>query len=124
MIDRVLERTGSTVWAWGPMNKAVAQSVLLYGSKIWVVTREMIKFLTAFYHRAVRRITGIMEKRGAGGEWEYPSVYEAMDSAGLHPIGVYIKRQKTTIAERAACRPVYAFCTEAERMMGTIRMVR
>ena len=33
MITRVLERTGSTVWAQGAMYKVVAQSVLLYGSK-------------------------------------------------------------------------------------------
>ena len=34
------------------MYKVVAQSMLLYGSNIWVVTGEMIKVLTAFQHRA------------------------------------------------------------------------
>ena len=63
-------------------------------------------------------------KRGAGGEWEYPEVEEAMESSGIHPIGVYTKRRQTTIAERVDCRPVNALCTEAERMPGTIRMVR
>ena len=47
-----------------------------------------------------------------------------MDSVGIYPIRVYIKRQKTTIEERVACRPVYAPCTEAERMPGKSRMVR
>ena len=51
---------------------------------------------------------------GAGGEWEYPTVEEVMDSIGLHLVGVYIKRRKTTITERATCQPVYALCTEAE----------
>ena len=46
-----------------------------------------------------------------------------MDSVGIHPIRVYIKRQKTTIEDRVACRPVYAPCTEAERMPGTSWMV-
>ena len=52
MVVRVLERTGSTVWARGEMYKAVAKLVLLYGSKIWVVTREILKVLTGFHYRA------------------------------------------------------------------------
>ena len=47
-----------------------------------------------------------------------------MDATGVHPIGVYIKRRNTTISERAACCPIYALCTEAERMPGTNRMAR
>ena len=74
------------------MYKAVAQSVLLYGSEIWVVTGDMLKVLAGFHHQAAQRITGMTEKRGAGGDWEYPAVVEAMESAGLHLIGVYTRR--------------------------------
>ena len=63
------------------------------------------------------------ENRGARVEWSYPEVEEAMDSTGLHPIRVYINRRQKKTPERVACRPVYALCTEAERMPGTIRMV-
>ena len=45
---------------------------------------------------------------------------EAMEAAGLHPIGVYIKRQQITIEERMEFRPIYALCTEAERMPGNM----
>ena len=45
MILRVLERTGATVRAQGSMYKAVAQLVILYSSKIWVVAGEMLKVL-------------------------------------------------------------------------------
>ena len=62
----------------------------------------MLKVLTAFHHRAARQITGMTEKRGAGGEWEYPAVNETMDAAGFHPIEVYIKIWKTTISESVA----------------------
>ena len=62
---RVLERTGSTVWARGEMYKAVAKLVLLYGSKIWVVTGYMIKVLTGFRHSAAQRITGMTAKSEA-----------------------------------------------------------
>ena len=47
-----------------------------------------------------------------------------MDSADVHPIGVYIKRWQTTIADRVSCQPVYALFAEAQRIPGTIRMVR
>ena len=124
MIVRVLERTGATVWARREMYKAVAQSVLLYVSKIWVVTGEMLKVLTAFHHRAAQRITGMTAKRRAGREWEYLAVDEEMNAAGIHPIGVYIKGRKTNIAERVACRPVYSMCTDTEHILGTIWMVR
>ena len=93
MIARVLERTGAILRAQGEMYKALALSVLLYGSKSWVVIGEMFKVLTKFHYRAVRRITGTTAKHGADSEWDYPVVEEEMDSAGLHPIIVYIKRQ-------------------------------
>ena len=40
MVARVLERTGATVWSLGAMYMTVAQLVLLYGSKRWVVTEK------------------------------------------------------------------------------------
>ena len=111
MIYRVMERAGATVWSQIEMCNVVVQSVLLYGSKIWVVTGEMLKVLTVFHHWTARRMTGMTgmmgmtgmtAKRRAGREWEYPPVEEAMDAAGIHPIGVYIKRQHTTIMDRVA----------------------
>ena len=98
--------------------------MLLYGSKSWVVTGEMLKVQAGFHHREARRITGMTAKRGAGLEWEHPLIVEEMETAGLHPIGLYIKRRRKTIAERVYFRPIYALCTEAERMMGTSRLVR
>ena len=83
----------------------------------------MIKFLEGFHHWAARRITGLTEKLGAGREWKYPPVVDAMESAGIHPIGEYIRRRQATIAERVAFRPLYELCTEAERIPGTICMV-
>ena len=64
------------------------------------------------------------EKRGSGKEWYYPALEEAMDAAGLHPKGVYIKRWQTTIAYRVSCCPIYEIFTEAEHMPGTIWKVR
>ena len=71
--------------------------MLLYGNKSWVVTGEMLKVLDGFHHWAARRITGMILKRGAGGEWGYPSAVKSMEAAGIHPIGVYIRRRQATI---------------------------
>ena len=76
----------------------------------------MIKFLEGFHQWAAQWITGMTEKRGAGGEWEYPPVVEEIKAMGIHPIGVYISRRQATIAERAACRPIYELCKEAKQM--------
>ena len=58
----------------------------------------MLKGLVRFHHQVARRITEMIAKRGAGVEWGYLSLEKAMEGAGIHPIGVYIKRYKTTIA--------------------------
>ena len=47
-----------------------------------------------------------------------------MDASGLHPTGEYIRRRQAIIAEEVACRYIYEICVKAERMPGTIRMVR
>ena len=70
MIARVVEIAGATVQSRGEMYKAVSQSVLLYVRKIWVMTRDMLKVVTEFYHQAAQQITGMTAKRRAGGEWE------------------------------------------------------
>ena len=84
---------------------------------------DMLKFLEGFHHRAERRITGMTAKCGAGGEWEYPYVVDAMEYLGLHPIGVYTRRRQATISERVACRPIYEIYMDTEQTPGTIRMV-
>ena len=100
MLARVIKRTGAMIRARGEMYKAVERSVLLYSSKSWLMTGEMLKVLTSFCHRAARWITGITDKYGACGEWEYPLVEEEMEVVGIHPIGVYINRRQVIIAER------------------------
>ena len=53
-----------------------------------------------------------------------PPVVAKMETAGLHPIGEYIRRRQATIAEKVACRPIYELCIKVKRMPGTSRMVR
>ena len=57
--------------------------MLLYVSKSWVVTGDMLKFLEEFHYWASMQTTGMMATRGAGGEWEYTLVVAATEAAGL-----------------------------------------
>ena len=84
---RVMAKTGATVRSRGMMYKAVSQSVILYGSEIWVKKGDMLKVLEVFHHQVARRITGMTATRWSGGEWEYPPVAASIEAAGLHPIG-------------------------------------
>ena len=124
MILRVLMKTGAIVWVRGMMYKAVAQAVLLYGRKRWVVTGAMFKFLGWFHHSAAIRITGMTGKNVADGEWEYPLVAAALEAAGLHPIQEYIWIWQATIAAQVECHPIYELCTKAERRPGTSWVMR
>ena len=107
MIERVLAKTGETVWARAMMYKAVDQLVLLYDSENWVVTGEMLNFLEGFQHREARRITGITATHGAVKKWGYSPVVAGLKTAGLHPIMEYIRRRRSIIAEILACLPIY-----------------
>ena len=60
MVGKVVTNTVETVRARGMLQKAVVQSVLLYGSKSWVVTGDMIKVLDGFHNRVARMSTGVM----------------------------------------------------------------
>ena len=81
----------------GMMYKALEQSVLLYDSNIWVVTKDMLKVLEGFHHRTARRITGIMATCGAGRDCKYPLVVLTMEAVGIHHVREYIRRRKATI---------------------------
>ena len=102
MIERVLENRGARVRPRGMIYIAVDQSVLLYSSVSWAVTGLTLKVLEGFHHPAARQITGTTATCGAGGEWEYPPVVEAMEAAGLHPIMEFIRRRQATIEEKVA----------------------
>ena len=63
--------------------KAIVHSVLLYGRDIWLMMRAMLNVLEVFHHRSARHIVGMMVQRTASGEWEWPAVADALETAGL-----------------------------------------
>ena len=105
------------------MYKALAQSVILYGSESWVVTGDMLKVLKVFHHYVARRIIGMTDTLRSGREWEYPPVMTEMEAVVLHPLREYMCRQQAIIPENVAWRPIYELCVEMDWLPGTIQMV-
>ena len=79
-------KKGATLRPHVMMYKEETQSVLMYVSDSWLATKAMLKVLEGFHHRAARQITGMIEKRVADGDWEYPPVVAALESAVSNPI--------------------------------------
>jgi hypothetical protein len=59
MVCRILSSEDASPKVTGTFYKTIVQSVLLYGSESWVLTKPMIRKLTSFHRRCARYITGI-----------------------------------------------------------------
>ena len=81
----MLGKMGAPIKTHAMMYKAVLQAVLLYGSKIWMVTYAMVTVLEGFYHRISGRVVGMTESKGESGEWEWASVNVSLDTTGIFP---------------------------------------
>ena len=63
--------------------KAMVQTVLIYGSEIWLVTGEVLKVLRVFHHQVDRLIAVKMDLSTVYREWEWSPVAYAMDISGI-----------------------------------------
>ena len=61
MVSKVLDNMGVIVRVGTMMYNAVVHTVLLYGSKIWVIMEAMMKVLEEFRHSIARRIMRNMD---------------------------------------------------------------
>ena len=59
MVAKVVTKARSMVRVRGIIYMPFIQTVLLYGSTMWVVTGEMLKLLEGHHHWSARRIAGI-----------------------------------------------------------------
>jgi hypothetical protein len=119
-ISRILARDGATPRVSGMFYKAVVQSILLFGSETWVVTKPILQALEGFHKRVARRLSGKTPYLcQATGEWIYPPIDKALEEVGLWPIEKYIEKRQNTVADYVATRPIFELCTEAEWQSGS-----
>ena len=68
MLAKVLVKTGAPIKSWVVKYKAVVQ-----------VTDVMMTVLEGFYHRNSRQIVVMTEIKGDNWEWEWDSIYAALE---------------------------------------------
>ena len=107
MLAKVLGEMVSSMKSQSMMYKALVQTVLLYGSEIWVVTDTMMTVLEGFHHRIARCVLGITARWGNGGEWEWASVDAKLEATGIWLIREYMRRGQATISEYFTWSPIY-----------------
>ena len=83
-----------------------------------MVTPKTERALSAFLHGAARRLTGRQPRREKDGEWQYPSLEEAMEEALLTDIRTSILRRQNTVAQYIATRPLLDLCVGARAREG------
>ena len=57
-IGRILSKKGASPKTMGTFYKTIVQSVLLYGSETWTISKQMMKILRSFHRRCGRFIMG------------------------------------------------------------------
>ena len=64
--------------------------MIIFLSKMCVLTPRLKKYLEVFHHQAVWQMTGMGPKCQHDGTWVYKPIGEALATFGLEEIGVYI----------------------------------
>ena len=91
--------------------KAVVQSVLLYGSKTWSLTKAALARLVGFRIRAAYRMAVEHKPRRIPNlAWVYPRWRFVLNECGMDTIDHYIGVLRNTIMQYVVNRPIYKAC--------------
>ena len=101
--------------------KAIVQSVLLHGSKTWVLSTAALARLEGFHIGAACRMAKEhVPWRGPHQQWIYPPSNKMLGECGMHTIQHYIDVQRQTIVKYMVDRSILAECQGADRMRGLV----
>ena len=117
-LTRVLISEGVDARTLGHTYLTVVQSVLVYGSETWVLTRYMKRVLGGFHHRLAHRLTGIKPQKRWDIGWFYLLLEDAMAEAGLQEVETYVSRRQNTLSQYIATRPIMDLCLAVKRRLG------
>ena len=117
-LKKVLEKEDVSPKIVGMFYQDIVVSVLLYGSKTWVLSPSGLIVLEGVHVEAARRLTGMKPKK-EGGKWTYPHSADVLQAAGLRPIADYIAKRRANIAQTIEGRKLLKECQGAERRRGS-----
>ena len=99
----------------------MAQTVLLYGSKTWVLSSTTLARLEGFrIHAAYRMAKENKPRRGPRHRWIYPKSADVLEECGLKTIVEYIDVRPQTIAEYVVTHPILDECVQGKQKQGAI----
>jgi hypothetical protein len=114
MISRILMREKASPRISALFYKATIQTVLLYGSETWVITKEILQLLTSFHHGIACRLTGRYPRPIPDmDEWEHPSIQETLQIAGLFTMDEYLRRRRRYLEQHAQQLPILRECQQS-----------
>ncbi len=120
-VSQVLRAENTTPRVATKFYKAVMQSVLLYGSETWNLTRAVFAQLEGFHVRAAYKMARKYKPRkGLFGKWKYPSTKDVLKECSLYSVEEYIQTRQTTIVMYVVNRPLYLECKEGGRRRGSM----
>ena len=122
-IGRILSKKGASPKAMGTFYKTIVQSVLLYGSETWTISKQMMKILRSFHRRCGRFIMGKHIWQDSNGEWHQPNSKEVLEGAGLKTVEEYIEQRKNTLMNFAKERPIYQKCLTSTPLVSNVNQL-
>ena len=115
---RFLVRDAADPKSMATIYRKVVLYVLLYGSKSWVMTSDLMRQLRSFHRRCCRGLTGEFIRQDEEGEWICPTSEEVLIKAGVLTIEEYIQRRRDTIMKYAETRNKYGKCKSSRKIFS------
>jgi hypothetical protein len=101
--------------------KAVVQTILLYGSKTWVLSQTALAHLEGFHiHAAYQMAKMHKPKQGLGMTWIYPRMVDVLQECNLKAMEEYIGIRWQTIAVYVATPLILNKCRQGEQKRGAV----
>ena len=123
-LARVLAVEGVKPKVTGMFYKAVVQSVLLYGSETWVLTRANYDILNSFHMAVARKISKSQARwNPETEEWDRTAAAIALERAGLFPLITYLVKRREYILPYAMTIPDYQNLQERNVIGETARKI-
>jgi hypothetical protein len=120
-VSNVLRAQNATPRISAKFYVAVVQSLLLYNSETWVLSKTALARLEGFHIRAAYKMAKEhVPRRGPDRRWAYPKSEDVLKECGLHTISGYIKVRRDTIAAYVVDRSVFRDCMDSERKRGSV----
>jgi len=120
-MKKLLARQNKSIRAMGRFYLAAVQSILLYGSETWTLTKQQLHLLDTFHHHCACHITQQHIRPLPDGTWITRASKDVLEMAGLKTISNYIQQCREHITKFTRNLPVYtqSIATKPTRMMAT-----